>query len=288
MSNNAQRFSKSSNRQERRGASARPNKHERFVAAVQEFEANKFKPARSQRKEGLAVAKTAGQKRYDAAMKSSDIVVSTGPAGTGKTWLAVQRAAEALDAGLIDKIYLSRPAVEVGNGMGYLPGELDEKYAPYLTPLEEAFHDAFGQAKFEMLLKNGIIEAVPLGFMRGRTLRNAWVIFDEMQNATDIEFKMALTRIGENAKFIINGDLKQIDGSVKSGLARAIHLLGRLPEVSIVEFDRTDIVRHGLIQKIVELYEEPEFSRYSATEEADDAGLERYLDAAGTRQEEPA
>ncbi|QIG69270.1 phosphate starvation-inducible protein [Rhizobium phage RHph_N1_15] len=256
MSQQARRFSKSSNRQERRGASVKSTKHDNLLAAVMEHETNRRKPSRTHKKDGSAKALNDGQRRYDAAIKSSDIVYGTGPAGTGKTWFAVQRAAEALDAGLIDKIYVSRPNVEVERSFGFLTGDLKEKFKPYLVPLEEAFHDAFGQAKYEYLVEAEIIVPVPLAFMRGRTLKNAWVIFDEMQNATDTEFKMALTRIGEGAKFIINGDLRQIDRGIVSGMARSIKLLSQLPEVSVVEFGREDIVRHGLIQKIVELYED--------------------------------
>ncbi|OCP21879.1 MULTISPECIES: PhoH family protein [unclassified Ensifer] len=279
----ARRSSKSSNRQERRGASVKPTKHVNLLAAVVEEQANRRKPSRTKKKEGLAEAKNNGQRRYDAAIKSSDIVFGTGPAGTGKTWFAIQRAAEALEAGVIDKIYVTRPNVEVERSFGFLTGDLMEKFRPYLVPLEEAFHDAFGQAKYEYLVQAEIIVPVPLAFMRGRTLKKAWVIFDEMQNATDTEFKMALTRIGEGAKFIINGDLKQIDRGISSGMPRAIKLLRRLPEVSVVEFGREDIVRHGLIQKIVELYEDQDFSDYSVSndEEAHD-GLKRFLNADAT------
>jgi phosphate starvation-inducible PhoH-like protein len=274
----ANRTSKSSNRQERRGARLKPDRHANLLAAVQEEQVNRRKPSRTRTKTGLVTALNDGQRRYDAAIRSADIVFGVGPAGTGKTWFAVQRAAEALDAGLIDKIYVTRPAVEVERTLGFLPGELDEKYAPYLIPLQEAFADAFGAAKYGYLLEHGIIEAVPLAFMRGRTLKNAWVIFDEMQNATDTEFKMALTRIGEGGKFIINGDPRQIDQGIKSGLKKAMNLIGVLPEVRVVEFAREDIVRHGLVQKIVELYEDQQISSYSASDTEAREGLERFLE----------
>ncbi|MBX5130843.1 PhoH family protein [Rhizobium lentis] len=280
----ARRSSKSTQRQERRGARVRPDQHVNLLAAVIEEQTNRRKPSRTSKHEGPVKALNDGQRRYDAAMRSSDIVFGNGPAGTGKTWLAVQRAAEALNAGVIDKIYVSRPNVEVERSFGFLTGDLKEKFKPYLVPLEEAFHDAFGQAKYEYLVEAEIIVPVPLAFMRGRTLKKAWVIFDEMQNATDTEFKMALTRIGEGAKFIINGDLRQIDRGIASGMARAMNLLGRLPEVSIVEFGREDIVRHGLIQKIVELYEDQHISSYSASEDKEAReGLERFLDATAPR-----
>jgi phosphate starvation-inducible PhoH-like protein len=280
----ARRSSKSSQRQERRGARVRPDQHQNLLAAVIEEQTHRHKPSRTQRREGPAKALNDGQRRYDAAIKSSDIVFGTGPAGTGKTWFAVQRAAEALKDRLIDKIYVSRPNVEVERSFGFLTGDLKEKFKPYLVPLEEAFHDAFGQAHYEYLVEAEIIVPVPLAFMRGRTLKNAWVIFDEMQNATDSEFKMALTRIGEGAKFIINGDLRQIDRGIASGMSRAIKLLGRLPEVSVVEFGREDIVRHGLIQKIVELYEDQHISIYSESDDEEaHEGLGRFLNASATR-----
>lgn len=210
---------------------------------------------------------TDGQRRYDAAFRSSNFIFGIGPAGTGKTWFVIQRAAQALLSGAIDKIYVTRPAVEVERSMGFLPGELEEKFAPYLTPLQEAFYDAFGQSTYEYMLKAGKIEAVPLAFMRGRTLGNAWLIADEMQNATSTEFKMLLTRIGENARFVINGDPKQIDRGVKSGLDDALIRMGRLDETSIIRFRTDEIVRSGLTQKVVEVYE-------------DDAGLIRILQAA--------
>lgn len=198
---------------------------------------------------------TPSQKRYDAAFKSKEIVFGIGPAGTGKTWFAVQRAAEALNDKLISKIYVTRPAVEVGASLGFLPGELEEKYEPYLAPLKEAFVEAFGATKYEYLVKNKIIEAVPLAFMRGRTIKNAWMIADEMQNATQVEFKMFLTRIGENAKFIVNGDPRQVDQGIKSGLPDAIDRIGNHSQVSVITFRRDEIVRLGLIQDIVEAYE---------------------------------
>lgn len=198
---------------------------------------------------------TASQRAYDAAFKSSDIIFGVGPAGTGKTWFAIQRAAEELKSGKISKIYVTRPAIEVGEGMGFLPGELEEKFAPYLIPLKEAFIDALGSGFYEYCLKSGKIEPVPLAFIRGRTLKNAWVIADEMQNATKTEFKAFLTRIGENAKFIINGDASQIDDGVTSGLNDALTRTKKLNSVTVVEFNRNEIVRSGLCQEIVEVYD---------------------------------
>jgi phosphate starvation-inducible PhoH-like protein len=200
---------------------------------------------------------THGQKRYDAGFKSSDIIFGLGPAGTGKTWFAIQRAAEALKRGEIKKIYVTRPAIEVGEGMGFLPGELSEKFAPYLIPVKEAFVEALGSGFYEYCLKAEIIEPVPLAFIRGRTLANSWVIADEMQNATVGEFKAFLTRIGENAKFVINGDSTQTDEKIgsKSGLEDAVKRIGNHSQVTVVRFLKGEIVRSGLCQDVVEAYE---------------------------------
>jgi phosphate starvation-inducible PhoH-like protein len=200
---------------------------------------------------------TPGQKRYDAGFKSSAIIFGLGPAGTGKTWFAIQRAVEAYKAGEIKKIYVTRPAIEVGEGMGFLPGELEEKFAPYLIPLKEAFVEAMGSGSYEYALKAEIIEPVPLAFIRGRTLKDAWVIADEMQNATKAEFKAFLTRIGENAKFVVNGDTSQIDEKIgaKSGLEDAVKRIGNHSQVSVVRFTRAEVVRSGLCQDMVEAYE---------------------------------
>lgn len=243
---------KSVARQSRRDERGRMRDDSRLHASVD----RSMPIQREQRRREPVVPLTAGQKRYDAAFKSSDIIFGIGPAGTGKTWFAVQRAAEALNAGEIKKIMVTRPAVEVERGMGFLPGELDEKYAPYLIPLEEAFIEAFGKTKYEYLVKNKIIDARPLAFMRGSTIKDAWLIADEMQNATQTEFKMMLTRIGEGAKFIINGDPRQIDQGIRSGLGDACSRLRTHGQVSVVEFGANEIVRSGLCQDIVERYED--------------------------------
>ncbi|OWZ90483.1 hypothetical protein B9J07_28265 [Sinorhizobium sp. LM21] len=245
---------KSVARQTRRDDRARVRNDSKLIAS-----ADRSIPAQptAARKEP-AVPKTPGQKRYDAGFKSSDIVFGLGPAGTGKTWFAIQRAAEALKAKTIKKIYVTRPAIEVGEGMGFLPGELDEKFAPYLIPVKEAFVEALGAGFYEYCLKAGIIEPVPLAFIRGRTLKDAWVIADEMQNATKAEFKAFLTRIGENAKFVINGDVTQTDEKIgrNSGLMDAVDRIGNHSQVTVVTFTRAEIVRSGLCQDIVEAYEE--------------------------------
>jgi phosphate starvation-inducible PhoH-like protein len=242
---------KSVARHTRRDERARTRDDSRLHAALDRSIPAAPRPARKAPVNPL----TSGQKRYDAAFKSSDIIFGIGPAGTGKTWFAVQRAAEALLNKEIEKIYVTRPAVEVGATLGFLPGELEEKFSPYLVPLEEAFKDAFGATHYEYLVKNQIIEAVPLAFMRGRTLKNGWVLFDEAQNATQVEFKMFLTRIGENAKYVINGDTSQVDQGIKSGLPDALNRIGNHSQVSVINFMRSEIVRSGLCQDIVEAYE---------------------------------
>lgn len=244
------KFNKSASRNTRRDNRAARRDDSRLIAA-----ADFSKPVAPKRRVVEVFPKTAGQRQYDAAFKSAKIIFGIGCAGTGKTWFAVQRAAQALLAGEIDKIYVTRPAVEVGAGMGFLPGELEEKFAPYLTPLREAFVDALGAGHYEYLVKNGTIEPVPLAFMRGRNLADCWLIADEMQNATKTEFKMLLTRIGENAKFIINGDEHQVDDGVVSGLRETIGLVCHHSEISLVNFLRTEVVRSGLCQDIVECFE---------------------------------
>jgi len=274
----ARRSPKSANRKERRGARNAPERHHNLLHAVIEERAHRT--AKAKTKTGLVIALNAGQKAYDAAIKSSEVIFGVGPAGTGKTWLAVQRAVEAYKAGLIEKIYVTRPAVEVERGFGFLPGELPEKFDPYLLPLKEAFVEALGgEAQYEMAVKSKVVEARPLAFMRGSTLKNGWLIADEMQNATQTEFKMLLTRFGEAAKFIINGDPRQIDQGIKSGLADAIRRTRSIAGVSTVHFVKEDIVRHGLVQKFVEAYEEPSDSDYYADNEDSTSGLNRYLNA---------
>lgn len=222
------------------------------------------------------------QRRYDAAMRTSDVVFGVGPAGTGKTWLAVMRAAQALKDKQIEKIVLTRPAVEAGESLGFLPGELHEKYEPYIRPVRDALEEFFGSSHLEYLLKTGAIEPRPLAFLRGSTMKNAWLIADEMQNATQTQFKMLLTRIGEGAKFIINGDPDQTDlhPISSSGLADAVRRVRDIHEVSVVDFTRDDIVRHGLVQKFVDAYSSaPSNSRYNDSENDNSEGLSRFINA---------
>ena len=196
------------------------------------------------------------QKNYIRALKESDIVISAGPAGTGKTFLAVAVALTMLLDKKIERIILSRPAVEAGERLGFLPGDMKEKVDPYLRPLYDSLYDLLDFEKIQKKIEVGDIEIAPLAFMRGRTLKNSFAILDEAQNATDTQIKMFLTRIGENSKIVINGDPSQIDLPNKtiSGLNRSKKLLGHLKEISVVDFDHTDVVRHPLVSKIVKAY----------------------------------
>ena len=196
------------------------------------------------------------QKKYVRALKESEIIISTGPAGTGKTFLAVAVALTMLLEKKIERIILSRPAVEAGERLGFLPGDMREKVDPYLRPLYDSLYDLLDFEKIQKRIEIGDIEIAPLAFMRGRTLKNSFAILDEAQNATDTQIKMFLTRIGENSKIVINGDPSQIDLPNKSlsGLNHSKKLLGHLKEISVVDFDHTDVVRHPLVSKIVKAY----------------------------------
>ena len=196
------------------------------------------------------------QKNYVRALRESDIIISCGPAGTGKTFLAVAVALTMLLDKKIERIILSRPAVEAGERLGFLPGDMRDKVDPYLRPLYDSLYDLLDFEKIQKRIEIGDIEIAPLAFMRGRTLKNSFAILDEAQNATDTQIKMFLTRIGENSKIVINGDPSQIDLPNKSlsGLNRSKKLLGHLNEISVVDFDHSDVVRHPLVSKIVKAY----------------------------------
>ena len=196
------------------------------------------------------------QKEYVRALRQSDIVISTGPAGTGKTFLAVAVGLTMLLEKKIERIILSRPAVEAGERLGFLPGDMKEKVDPYLRPLYDSLYDLFHFEKIQRMIEIGDIEIAPLAFMRGRTLKNSFAILDEAQNATDMQIKMFLTRIGENSKIVVNGDPSQIDLPNKSisGLDRSKKLLSHLNEISVIHFDHSDVVRHPLVSKIVKAY----------------------------------
>ena len=200
------------------------------------------------------------QKEYVRALRQSDITISAGPAGTGKTFLAVAVGLTMLLDKKIDRIILSRPAVEAGERLGFLPGDMKEKVDPYLRPLYDSLYDLFDFEKIQRMIEIGDIEIAPLAFMRGRTLKNSFAILDEAQNATETQIKMFLTRIGENSKIVINGDPSQIDLPHKSmsGLNSSKKLLGKINEISVVDFNHSDVVRHPLVSKIVKAYSDQE------------------------------
>ena len=200
------------------------------------------------------------QKEYVRALRKNDIVISAGPAGTGKTFLAVAVGLTLLLDKKIERIILSRPAVEAGERLGFLPGDMKEKVDPYLRPLYDSLYDLFDFEKIQRMIEIGDIEIAPLAFMRGRTLKNSFAILDEAQNATDTQIKMFLTRIGDNSKIVINGDPSQIDlpNKTMSGLNSSKKLLGHIKEISVVDFNHTDVVRHPLVSKIVKAYSDQE------------------------------
>lgn len=197
------------------------------------------------------------QKKYIAAIKSHIITFATGAAGTGKTYVAAALAAQALENHQVDRIIVTRPAVEAGESLGFLPGELDEKFDPYLQPFRMVLEERLGKAKVAYLLKTKVIEAIPLGYLRGRTFRNAFVILDEAQNTTPKQMKMFLTRIGLDTKVVINGDSSQVDIHGDSGLEDAIRKISYIPAVGHVNFTREDVVRSGIVSEIIQAYDEP-------------------------------
>lgn len=205
-------------------------------------------------------AKTLKQDEYVRALQKKDLIFSIGAAGTGKTYLAVCYAVSELKKGNIDKIILTRPAVEAGESLGFLPGDLKEKVDPYLRPLYDALYDMLGVEQVGGLIEKQVIEIAPLAYMRGRTLENAFIILDEAQNATIDQLKMFLTRLGFNSKMIVTGDISQVDlpNSKKSGLKVSANLLKGLPEVGYIAFEKCDVVRHPLVAKIIEKFEKLE------------------------------
>jgi len=203
------------------------------------------------------IARSGKQSEYIKALKESDIVMSLGPAGTGKSFLAVSVAVTLLMEKKIDRVILSRPAVEAGEKLGFLPGDMKEKVDPYLRPLYDALYELFGADKIDKKIETGEIEIAPLAFMRGRTLKNCFAILDEAQNATETQIKMFLTRIGENSKLVVNGDPSQVDliNKSHSGLIKSRNILKDLNEIKIIEFSHMDVVRHPLVSKIIRAYE---------------------------------
>jgi phosphate starvation-inducible protein PhoH and related proteins len=202
--------------------------------------------------------KTLGQRQYISAIQKKDLVFGIGPAGTGKTYLAVVMAVNALKLGSVKRIILTRPAVEAGESLGFLPGDLKEKVDPYLRPLYDALHDVLGMEHTQRLIERGTIEIAPLAYMRGRTLDDAFVILDEAQNTTPEQMKMFLTRLGFGSKMVITGDITQVDlpKGVKSGLAAAKDILTNVSGLSFVILEQSDVVRHPLVAKIISAYDE--------------------------------
>ncbi len=203
------------------------------------------------------IARSQKQSDYIKALRENDIVLALGPAGTGKSFLAVSVAITLLMEKKIERVILSRPAVEAGEKLGFLPGDMKEKVDPYLRPLYDALYELFGFEKIDKKIETGEIEIAPLAFMRGRTLKNCFAILDEAQNATETQIKMFLTRIGENSKLVVNGDPSQIDliNKSNSGLIKSKNILNKIEEIKIVEFDHTDVVRHPLVSKIIKAYQ---------------------------------
>ncbi len=202
-------------------------------------------------------AKTVGQKKYVNAIKKNTVIMGIGPAGTGKTFLAVAMAVTALKAKQVERIILTRPAVEAGEKLGFLPGDLQNKIDPYLRPLYDALYEMLGTEAYQRYVERGIIEIAPLAYMRGRTLDDAFIILDEAQNTTPEQMKMFLTRLGFNSKAVVTGDLTQTDlpFGKKSGLAQAVKILEGIEDIAIHRFSEKDVVRHRLVQKIILAYE---------------------------------
>ncbi|WP_278963362.1 PhoH family protein [Lactobacillus apis] len=204
--------------------------------------------------------KNMGQKQYVEAIEKNDVVFGIGPAGTGKTFLAVVCAVAAFKKGEVSKIVLTRPAVEAGESLGFLPGDLKEKVDPYLRPIYDSLYSILGTNTTDHLMERGVIEVAPLAYMRGRTLDDAFVILDEAQNTTDAQMKMFLTRLGFNSKMIVNGDMTQVDlpGRQRSGLIDAQHILKNINQIKFIYFSANDVVRHPVVAKIISAYEKEE------------------------------
>jgi phosphate starvation-inducible PhoH-like protein len=225
------------------------------VAALQSLHAERIQTSP---KKALVTPKSTGQKRYIEAIRQHDLTLGVGPAGTGKTYLAMALATAALRDGKVNRLILTRPAVEAGEALGFLPGDLQEKLAPYLRPLYDALYDMLPAEEIQRLTERGTIEIAPLAYMRGRTLNNAFIIFDEAQNSTTEQMFMFLTRLGHNSKAVVTGDLTQIDlpAQKPSGLVEARQALANVEGIAIVELGKRDVVRHPLVQRILSAYEE--------------------------------
>jgi len=225
--------------------------------------------------------KSANQRRYMEDIERHDLVFAVGPGGTGKTYLAVAMAVSALLTKQVNRIILSRPAVEAGERLGFLPGTLQQKIDPYMRPLYDALYDMLDADKLERFLDKGIIEVAPLAFMRGRTLNDSFVILDEAQNSTSEQMKMFLTRLGFNSKAVVTGDITQIDlpAGKRSGLVEAVEVCGKIEGIAVVQFNERDVVRHNLVQQIIRAYEE-----FDAQQAGPDAGAEERREGRAARQ----
>ncbi len=258
----------------RRAKSGRPIDNAEVEAAVRLA----HRPVADDDEEGLAVPtrkrvimpRSPTQREYVAALRRHELVFGLGPAGTGKTYLAVAVAVNMLLGGEVDRIVLSRPAVEAGERLGYLPGDLRDKIDPYLAPLYDALYDMLPADQVVKRIANGEIEIAPLAFMRGRTLSNAFVILDEAQNTTPVQMKMFLTRLGENSRMAVTGDMSQVDlpTGARSGLRDALDVVGKVSGVALVHFTDADVVRHALVTRIVQAYQAKERAREEARRRA--------------------
>ncbi len=248
--------------QESRGRS-RQREFAQAVQMVKDNGADELKSLRDDRisttpRKATVTPKTLGQREYIRAIKSHDVTIAAGPAGTGKTYLAMAMAVNALTRGGVSRIILARPAVEAGEALGFLPGDLKEKLSPYLRPLHDALMDMMTAEDIQRHMERETIEIAPLAYMRGRTLNNAFVILDEAQNSTDEQMFMFLTRLGYNTKAVVTGDTTQVDlpSQKKSGLIEAIGTLSKIDEISVIKLGKRDVIRHPLVRRIIKAYEE--------------------------------
>ncbi len=244
------RGDRAARRQNRRERRAQNKNHEALIHAAESTPRRRVKPVRDVK------PLTKAQATYDRAISANIVTFGVGSAGTGKTWWAAMRAAKALEAGEVERIIVTRPAVEAGESLGFLPGEQDEKFEPYFRPVRDALEEFLGSGALEYHLKSGAIEARPLAYMRGATFKNAFILLDEAENTTPKQMQLFLTRIGENSKVIVNGDIAQCDlpPGQKSGPEDALDRLYDVPQIGVVRFTRADIVRSGITRVICDAY----------------------------------